>query len=182
MKNIIILAISLTLVTSVFSQKMMTRSGEIKFEASMPTFEEIAATNKTASCIFDEATGEFVALGLVKEFKFKSPLMEEHFNENYLESSKFPKSNFKGKVLNFDASKLTSAKTAYDLEGDLTMHGVTKKVKTKIYLSLKDGKILAISNFIVKAKEYAIDIPSLVKSKIADDIKVGINFLLEPKK
>ena len=81
----------------IFSQKMMTRTGEIKFEASMPAFEEIAATNSTVSCIFDETTGDFVALALIKSFKFKAPLMEEHFNENYMESSKFPKATFKGK-------------------------------------------------------------------------------------
>ena len=182
MKKTTLLSLVLLVVSVAFSQKMMTRNGEIKFEASMPTFEEIAAINKTASCILDKDTGEFVALGLVKEFKFKVPLMQEHFNENYLESSKFPKASFKGKILNFDATKLSSTKTAYDVEGDLTMHGVTKKIKTKIYLQLKEGKINAISNFIVKAKDYLIEIPSLVKSKIADDIKIGINFLLEPKK
>lgn len=182
MKKYFILVFSIVIVQCVFSQKMMTRSGEIKFEASMPSFEEIAATNKSASCIFDQKTGEFVVLGLVKEFKFKVPLMEEHFNENYIESSKFPKASFKGKVANYDATKITSTKTTYDLEGDLTLHGVTKKVKTKIYLFLKDGKVVATSNFNVKAKDYSIAIPSLVKNKIAEDIKIGINFLLETKK
>ena len=64
-----------------------------------PSFEEIAANTKTASCILDETNGDFVALILVKSFKFKAPLMEEHFNENYMESSKFPKATFNGKIL-----------------------------------------------------------------------------------
>ena len=93
--------------------------------------------------------------------------MEEHFNENYMESSKFPKSTFKGKVLNFDKSKLTTSKTAYELEGDLTIHGVTKKVKTKIYLSKDANKINAKSDFSVKLSDYNIEIPSLVKDKIS---------------
>jgi len=131
MKKIAVLVMSLFVSSFVFSQKLMTRSGEIKFDASMPNLVEIAATNSTVSCIFDETTGDFVALALVKAFKFKAPLMEEHFNENYMESSQFPKSTFKGKILNFDASKLTATKTNYDLEGDLTIHGVTKKIKTK---------------------------------------------------
>jgi polyisoprenoid-binding protein YceI len=145
----------------------------------MPAFEEIAATNNTVSCILDEATGDFVALALVKAFKFKAPLMEEHFNENYMESSKFPKATFKGKIANFDAKKLSSIKSSYDLEGDLTIHGVTKKIKTKLNLVLNGGKIIATSLISVKPQDYNIEIPSLVKDKIAENVKISINFILE---
>lgn len=179
MKKILLLLFFGFAVNNGFAQKVMTRKGEVKFEASMPTFEEIAATNNTVSCIFDMATGDFVTLVLVKGFKFKAPLMEEHFNENYVESSKFPKSTFKGKVLNFNASQLTSTKTFYDLEGDLTLHGVTKKIKTKIALSLNSGKVVAVSNLSLKPQDYKIDIPNLVKNKIAENVKVPINFVLE---
>ena len=110
MKNTILLVFVFFALNIGFAQKMITRSGEIKFEASMPTFEEIAAKNNTASCIFDTSTGEIAALVLVKAFRFKVPLMEEHFNENYMESSKFPKATFKGKIVNFDSSKITSKK------------------------------------------------------------------------
>ena len=181
MKEIIIVVVSLLIGDAMFSQKMMTREGEIKFDASMPELVEIAATNKSASCILDETTGDFVALALVKSFKFKAPLMEEHFNENYMESSKFPKSTFKGKIIGFDATKLTATKTVYELEGDLTIHGVTKKVKTKISLTKNAGKVTAVSTFSVKAKDYNIEIPSLVKEKFAQNIKIGINFELEGK-
>ncbi|MEO8235099.1 MAG: YceI family protein [Flavobacterium sp.] len=181
MKKTIILVLFFIIGNTVFSQKMMTRVGEIKFEASMPALEEIAGTNKTASCIFDETTGDFVALSLVKAFKFKSPLMEEHFNENYMESSKFPKATFKGKILNFDEKKLSTTKIVYDLEGDLTIHGVTKKIKTKINLVLVGGKVNAITNFSVNPQDYNIEIPNLVKDKIAKDVKLTVNFLLETK-
>lgn len=181
MKRILIVALSLMAGEAMMSQKMMTRTGEIKFDASMPDLVEIAATNTGASCIFDKATGEFVALVLIKSFKFKSPLMEEHFNENYMESSKFPKATFKGKIANFDASKLNGTKSSYELEGDLTLHGVTKKIKTKIYLVENAGKVIATSNFSVKSKDYAIEIPSLVKEKFAENIKVSLDFSLEAK-
>lgn len=181
MKTATILIFCFLAVNIGFSQKIMTRIGEIKFEASMPAFEEIAAKNNTVSAILDLSTGDFAALALVKAFKFKVPLMEEHFNENYMESSKFPKSTFKGKILNFDASKLSAKKTDYDLEGDLTIHGVTKKIKTKIALVMSYGKITATSNLTVKAKDYAIEIPSLVKSKIAEDVKIAINLVLDRK-
>jgi len=181
MKNTILLLFGLLLTTAGFSQKMMSRTGEIKFEASMPTFEEIAATNSSVSCILEESNGEFVALALVKQFKFKSPLMEEHFNENYVESSKFPKSTFKGKILNFDASKVSSSKSTYELEGELTMHGVSKKIKTKILVSSNGGKLNVTSNFYIRPQDYNIEIPSLVKNKIAENVKVLINFALEAK-
>ena len=176
-------AITLLLaVNCLFAQKMMTRNGEVKFEASMPAIEEVAATNTAASCIFDKATGDFVTLVLMKGFKFKVPLMEEHFNENYVESSQYPKATFKGKVLNFDAAKQAASKIVYDIEGDLTLHGVTKKVKSKITFSLVSGKLLATSNFTIKPKDYNIEIPNLVKNKIAEEVKVSLNFTLEDKK
>jgi polyisoprenoid-binding protein YceI len=181
MRKIALLLLAFLVNTSIEAQKMITRSGEIKFEASMPALEEVAATSKTASGVFDTSNGEFAALILIKSFKFKVALMEEHFNENYMESSKFPKATFKGKVLNFDSKKITATKTAYDIEGDLTIHGVTKKVKTKINLALVGGKILATSNFNIKLSDYKIDVPSLVKDKIAKDAKIALNFSLDAK-
>lgn len=182
MKKLIVVAVGIFLANVAFAQKMMTKTGEAKFEATMPgALEEIAATNKTVSCIFDEATGDIAALVLVKAFKFKAPLMEEHFNENYMESTKFPKATFKGKIAGFDAKKLTATKTAYDLEGDLTIHGITKKVKTKMFLTLVSGKVLVSSEFKVLLADYKVEIPSLVKEKISKDAKINLNFSLEGK-
>lgn len=180
MKKIVVL-VALVVSGLGFSQKLITRTGEIKFDASMPDLVEIKATNSTSSCIFDSNTGDFVALALVKSFKFKTPLMEEHFNENYMESSLYPKATFKGKIVNYEGSKLSNSKISYDLEGDLTIHGILKKIKTKITLAKSGNKVLAISNFSVKAADYKIDIPSLVKEKFAENIKIGLNFSLEEK-
>jgi hypothetical protein len=176
MKNLLILTIAFFVANVTFAQKLMTRTGVVKFEASMPAFEEIAATSNSVSCVFDKSTGELASLLLVKSFKFKSPLMEEHFNENYMESDKFPKSTFKGKLANYDSSKSTGT---YDLEGDLTIHGVTKKVKSKATLS-NDGKTLTC-NFNVKPQDYDIKIPSVVKNKIAESVKITTTFELETK-
>ena len=175
------LIICLILSSALFSQKMITRSGEIKFEASMPAFEEVAAKNNTASCLFDAATGEIAVLVLVKGFRFKVPLMEEHFNENYIESDQFPKSTFKGKVTNFVVSKVTTSKTSFDVEGDLTLHGVTKKVKTKITFLQSGEKLFASCTFKVKPSDYNIKIPSVVKSKIAESVEIDLKFELEKK-
>lgn len=164
-----------------FSQKMITRSGEIKFEASVQAFEEVIAKSNTASCIFNTATGEIAVLSLVKSFRFKVPLMEEHFNENYIESDQFPKASFKGKVINFDASKIISGKTTFDLEGDLFLHGVTKKIATKITFVQSEQKLVSTCRFKVKPTDYNIKIPSLVKNKIAETVEIDIKFELEKK-
>ncbi|MFZ4671114.1 MAG: YceI family protein [Flavobacterium sp.] len=176
-----LLFVGLLCSTYSFSQKMITRSGEIKFEASVPAFEEVAAKNNTASCIFDKSTGEIAVLALVKAFRFKVPLMEEHFNENYIESDKFPKATFKGKVTNYDATKLLSGKATFDVEGDFTLHGVTKKVKIKITFVQSGEKLVATSTFKVKSLDYNIKIPSVVKSKIAESAEIDLKFDLEKK-
>ncbi len=181
MKNLTILTICLFVANVTFAQKMITRSGEIKFEASMPAFEEIAAKNNTASCIFDVSTGEIAALALVKAFRFKVPLMEEHFNENYIESDQFPKATFKGKVANFDVSKVASVKATFDVEGDLTLHGVSKKVKTKMTFVQSGEKLISTCTFKVKPIDFNIKIPTIVKSKIAETVEVNLKFELEKK-
>lgn len=172
--------ISLLMGNIIFSQKIMTRTGEIKFEASVPSFEPVSALNNSVSAILDQSNGEFAALALLKAFKFKVPLMEEHFNENYIESSKYPKATFKGKIINFEASKLINL-GKYDLEGDLTIHGITKKIKTKITLVLKDDKLYVTTNFTVKAQDFNIKIPGIVKSKISKNVNVAVDFILDKK-
>ena len=87
-------------------EKFITKSGVINFEASVPSFEEVKAKHQSVSALL-KSNGEFASLALVKGFRFKVALMEEHFNENYAESSKFPKATFKGKIKGFDISKLT---------------------------------------------------------------------------
>lgn len=177
MKKIIISIICLVFSMVAFSQKMMTRSGEIKFDATVPgAMDPVVGTSTTVSSIFDKATGDFVVQGLVKSFKFKSPLMEEHFNENYMESDKLPKTSFKGKVLNYDGKTGT-----YDVEGDLTIHGVTNKVKTKVIISNANGKLSIVGNFVVKLKEYKIDVPAMAKKTLAETAKISIKLELESK-
>ncbi len=178
-KTFLFLAI-FTLIQFTQAQKYLSRTAELKFDASVANMVEIAAKNNKVSAILDAATGKFAVNALINEFKFKVPLMEEHFNENYMETSKYPNAKFSGQLTNFDASKLTS-KGSYDLEGDLTLHGVTKKVKTKMTLVLAGGKVMANCNFTVHAQDYKIEIPSLVKEKFAENIKVNFTAELQSK-
>lgn len=181
MKKPLLVLVAFVFANVSFAQRVLTRSGEIKFDASMPNLVEIAGKSNTVSAILDEATGNFATSVIIKSIRFKAPLMEEHFKENYMESSKYPNSTFKGKIVGFDAKKLTTNKVAFDIEGDLTIHGVTKKVKTKIYLTSIGSKVGATGNFSVHAQDYNIEIPSLVKEKFADQIKVSFDFDLDTK-
>jgi lipopolysaccharide export system protein LptA len=177
MKKNLISMVCLVFSTVMFSQKMITRSGEIKFDATVPgALDPVIGTSNTVSSIFDKTTGEFVVQGLVKSFKFKSPLMEEHFNENYMESDKLPKTSFKGKVLNYDGKTGT-----YDAEGDLTIHGVTNKVKTKVTISVAGGKLTIVGNFVVKLNDYKLEVPSMAKKTLAETAKISIKLDLENK-
>lgn len=177
MKKILISMVCLVFSTVMFSQKMITRSGEIKFDATVPgALDPVVGTSTTVSSIFDKTTGELVVQGLVKSFKFKSPLMEEHFNENYMESDKLPKTSFKGKVLNYDGKTGT-----YDVEGDLTIHGVTNKVKTKITISAVGGKLTIVGNFVVKLNDYKLEVPAMAKKTLAETAKISIKLDLENK-
>lgn len=177
MNKIIVTIVCLVFSSAVFSQKMLTRSGEIKFDATVPgALDAVIATNNTVSSIFDKSNGDFVVQAMVKSFKFKSPLMEEHFNENYMESDKLPKASFKGKVLNYD-----SKSGSYDVEGDLTLHGVTNKVKTKMTFTNTDDKVAISGKFTVKLNDYKLDVPALAKKTLAETAKIEIKFEMQNK-
>ncbi|AWK05839.1 hypothetical protein HYN56_17005 [Flavobacterium crocinum] len=164
--------------TSGFAQKLITKTGNIKFQASMPSYEEVAAESKSVSAVLDQTTGDFASLVLIKGFRFKVALMEEHFNENYMESEKFPKATFKGKIEDFNSSKITSSPKNFTLKGDLTIHGKTKAVTVIVKISKAPNGVTAIGTFEAKPEDFDIEIPSLVRKKIADKIKINYNFLL----
>lgn len=177
MKKNLILIMALLIGGVMFSQKMITRAGEIKFDATVPgAMDEVIGTNKTVSSLFDKTTGELVVQAMVKSFKFKSPLMEEHFNENYMDSDKLPKATFKGKVLNYDAKTGT-----YDVEGDLTIHGVTNKVKTKMVISNDGQKLVLSATFTIKLSDYKLDVPALAKKTLAETAKITLKLPMENK-
>jgi polyisoprenoid-binding protein YceI len=160
----------------------MTKTGKVSFNSRAKSPEKVEADNNEVSSILNTQTGEMVFAILIKSFHFNSALMEEHFNENYLESSKFPKATFKGKVTNLSTVNF-SKDGAYpvSVEGDLTMHGVIKKVSSTGSINVKGGKISASSKFNVKLKDFNISIPSLVADKISEDIEINVDCKYEPK-
>jgi len=160
-------------------EKIITKSGTITFEASVPAFEEVKAKNLGASCVINTKTGEIASLALMKGFKFKVALMEEHFNENYVESSKYPKATFKGKIENFEYSKVSTSFQNYSIKGKLELHGKSKDISVIAKIrKTKDGLEIS-SNFSINSDDFDIEIPSVVSKKVAKKVNVSLDFLLK---
>lgn len=167
-----------TISPAIAQSKFSTRSGTLTFEASVPSFEEVKATNEEVSAILNPETGEFATLALVKAFRFKVALMEEHFNENYIESSEYPKTTFKGVIADFAIASLNETPTKYNVRGVLQLHGVDKEIATSVLLSIKDGKVILETQFELSPKDFDIKIPNIVSSKIAETVIVSGNYSL----
>ena len=131
------------------------------------------------TCVLNPKTGEIASLALMKGFRFKLALMEEHFNENYINSDTYPKATFKGKIENFDATALTATAKEYTIKGKLELHGKTNEVTSIAKIRKIDGGIEIITNFSVNSDDYAIAIPSVVKSKVSNKVKVKAEFIVK---
>jgi polyisoprenoid-binding protein YceI len=165
--------------TLVNAQKYITKTGFIRF-FSQASLEKIEANNKQVNCALDITTGDFIFKVLMKSFEFEKALMQEHFNENYVESDKFPNASFKGKVTNLkDVNFNKNGTYQATIDGDLTIHGVTKKVQEKGTFDVKDGKIIGQSKFNISLKEYNVIIPKTVVNNISDMIEITVDVSLE---
>jgi len=163
----------------VHAQKYMTKNGHIKFYSETP-LETIRADNNQVNAALDVQTGDIVFKVLIKSFQFEKALMQEHFNENYLESDKFPNSTFQGKISNLSSIDF-SKEGSYEavIEGDMNIHGVTKKISQKGTFTVKSGdKIHGASKFNVKPADYNIKIPGTVIDNIAESIEVTVDIEL----
>lgn len=159
---------------SVSAQRYIAKTGHISFYSYTP-IEEIEAHNYQSVSILDATTGDLQFSLLIRSFEFKIALMQEHFNINYMESEKFPKASYKGKITNFD--KIDFKKDGiYNAEssGELTIHGVTKPVSAKGTIEIKNGIPTLKSKFKVITEDYKIVIPDLVKEKIAKEIEITV--------
>lgn len=177
MKKVIFASLFLLSVIYADAQNIyMTKTGKISFFSRAKSIDKVEADNNEVSSVLNTQTGEMVFAVLIKGFHFESALMEEHFNENYLESGKFPKSTFKGKISNPAVVNFSKdGAYAVTVDGDMTLHGVTKKISSTGSITVKAGKISAFSKFTVKLKDFNISIPSLVADKISEDIDVTVD-------
>jgi len=161
---------------ALFAQKYMTRTAKISFNATASgSPEKIEAVNNEVANILDAATGDMVFQVLVKSFKFERALMQEHFNENYMESDKLPKADFKGKIDNLSDVNFTKDGT-YNakVSGKLTIHGVTNDVNVPGTITVAGANVKLKAKFSVKLQDYKISIPSLVADKIGKEATISL--------
>jgi hypothetical protein len=179
--SILFLLLSFTLFGfSIQKGKYITNTGKASFYSSAP-IENIEALNSKVTSILDTDNGDIVFSMLIKDFVFEKSLMQEHFNENYMDSDKYPKSTFKGKITNLAEIKFEqNGKYNATIEGELFIHNVTKTVKITGTMEVKEGKIFAKAKFPVRVKEYNVDIPKLVFQNIAEVVEVTVEMVYQP--
>jgi len=166
-------------VSSLSAQKYLTRTGHIWFFSSTPV-EDIEAHTRQATSILNGETGEVVFQVLMKGFQFEKALMQEHFNEKYVESDKYPKAVFKGQIEDFDALNLNESGThEVTVAGTLTLHGKTQQVSAPGKLVISDSGIAASSEFVLKLEDYDIKVPGVVREKIAETISIHVDLNYE---
>jgi hypothetical protein len=180
--TITIAAMLMLSISAICQEKYFTKTGKIEF-FSKSSMEDIEAKNKSVAAILDTKSGALQFSVLMKGFEFEKALMQEHFNENYVESDKFPKAEFKGSISNnADINYSKDGSYPVTVAGQLTMHGVTRSVQTTGQVKIDGGKIDASSSFNIKLSDYQIKIPAVVKDKVSNNIKISVDCKLEPLK
>lgn len=174
-----LLIIFLLIGQTIFAQKYITRTGITEFKASVDAFEPVEAINRSTSAIFTKK-GDIASQLFVSAFLFKVALMQEHFNENYMDSDIHPKAIFRGKIESFDFEKLSSDET-YTLKGKLTIRGISKELSFPVLLSKTNKRINLKGTFSVNPKNFGIEIPNIIRKKIARKINITINYELSKK-
>jgi len=181
MKYTFLALFALLLFSNASAQKYFSKTAHIRF-FSHTSIEDIKADNYKSELVINKSTGAVQASALIKMFEFEKALMQEHFNENYLESDKYPKANFKGKgdfsKVNFSADGNYSVNVA----GQMTMHGATKDVSAIATIKIAGGKIDGSTKFYVNPRDYNVQIPDVVKGQISEKIEVTVKATLQPLK
>lgn len=176
MKHILLLTLSIVLGVSVLNaQTYKTRDGYLTFNPNKDqSHKDYAAASKEATAVLKVETSEVALLVPMKTFHFNNALLEEHFNENYLHTDKIPNASYKGKLIGFTKDMLAKDGTYnFSSEGQITLHGVTKDFKSPVKLEVKNKVATFYCDFPVKAEDFKIDIPAVVKPKLADQTPIS---------
>ncbi|KAF2330291.1 YceI family protein [Flavobacterium daemonense] len=168
MKKTTLFILLFTAYSLVAQDKFFTNTGTINFEASVPLFEEIKAVNRQVAIVLEPRTSTFICTVIIKDFRFKLDLMQEHFNENYMESDRYPKAVFKGKIEKFDLKDINEVEKEYLIHGKLVVRGKSKQIAVKALIKKMGDGIQIISDFPIQIADFNIQIPSRIASKISE--------------
>ncbi|WP_036386602.1 YceI family protein [Muricauda sp. MAR_2010_75] len=159
-------------------ERYVDRKGIVVFEASEKLFEPVKAKNESVSVLFDASNNKIAALALIRGFQFKNPLMQEHFNENYMESDQYPKALFKGEIMGFNIDKANSTTQEYVIKGTLEIRGIAKTIEPTVQIQKIDNVMAIGGSFTVVPGDFNIEIPKIVENKIAKTVMVKLDFKL----
>lgn len=173
MRKSYLLILFVLLSASLTAQKFKSDQSTVIF-FSDATIEDITATNEKSASIFDSSTGEIAFLITITDFQFEKSLMQEHFNEKYMESDKFPKATFKGRVSGFEKAVATAQQV--NAKGTLTIHGQSKEVNVNGMIEKNGENLVLKSKFMVELADFKIKIPQLLWQNIAERVEVTVNF------
>lgn len=178
MKQIVALVFALNIMSIVNAQdKFITKEGFISF-FSHTLVEDIKADNNQVLSIIDTQNGEIAIQLLMRSFQFKKALMQEHFNESYVESHKFPKATFRGVVVNYNELEGENAET--EIKGTLTIHGKSKEITIIARINTTASLIKISGDFTVEVADFDIQIPAVVRNNIAKTIKITFDLDHKP--
>jgi hypothetical protein len=180
MKNIRFIFLFFLSLQLAAQEKYTTKSGSLTFESSVASFEEVKATNNKVSALLKD-NGTIAALALMKGFRFKIALMEEHFNENFIESNSYPTAKFLGKINDFSINDLSQKNKKFLIEGELTVREITKKIRVTAHIKMIDNRIYIHADFKVNPTNFDIKIPAVIRKKIAKEVTVFIDFEFKKK-
>ncbi|OLY92136.1 YceI-like domain-containing protein [Cnuella takakiae] len=182
MKRLWVVAAVLCMYSAAAQERFFTKTGTVRFYSKAP-MEDIEAVNNTVTAVLDGSSGAFQFAVQMKGFQFRKALMQEHFNENYVESEKYPRAEFRG-ALTDKAAVAYGKDGTYNVvvKGRLSLHGITREVQAPGTLQVQGGRVTGKSNFTILLSDYNIAIPALVKDKLSNRITITIDLDLEPLK
>lgn len=167
MKTTTLLFLFFTAFSVLAQDKFFTNTGTINFEASVPLFEEVKAVNRQVAILLEPKTSTFVCTVIVKNFQFKHDMMQSHFNANYMESDRYPKAVFKGKIEKFDLKDINETEKKYEIKGKLNLKGKSKEIIVNALIKRVPEGIQVISDFPIMVSDFNIHVPNQIAAKIA---------------
>lgn len=175
MKRTVFFILMFTACSIIAQEKITTNKAIINFEATVPYFEEIKAVNRSVMIILDPKASTLLCTVVMRDFHFKLDLMKQHFNENYVESDRYPKAIFKGKIAKFDLKDIDETEKEYVIKGKLMIRGKYKEIAVKAMLKKVYGGIQIKSDFPIAIADFDIAIPEKISSKIAKTVSTELN-------
>ncbi|HLC83546.1 MAG TPA: YceI family protein [Bacteroidia bacterium] len=179
-KKLLLSLTAIAISSSIFAQIYVAKTCEVSFFSASP-LENIEAIAKVPKTFLNISTNDVQVQITNTAFMFEKPLMQEHFNENYMESEKFPSTTFKGKI-NEKVDWTKDGEQKVTVTGKMSMHGVDKEITINGVVTIKGGEISISSKFKVHVADYKIKVPSLYIQNIAEDVDVKLNAVMGPIK